>query len=142
MLPMPTALQRDRLRASSPSSPPTSAIFPPRKPCADLLVTVRLIEEDRDSEAFTIGHPTTRVALTCAALSAMRRHVTGSDDPKVTRLVNSSLMLVSRLDKVSPLLAKQSRLCSSTLNHLWKAAMGWKTRMGSCVMPSQGFPPA
>lgn len=90
---------------------------------------MRLIEEDRDSEAFTIGHPTTRVALTCAALSAMRRHVTGSDDPKVTRLVNSSLMLASRPDKVSPLLAKQGRLCSSTLNHLSELSLEGKNGM-------------
>jgi hypothetical protein len=85
---------------------------------ADLLVAVRLIEEDRDSEAFTIHHPTTKVALTCAALSAMRPHCTGSDDPKVTRLVNSSLMLASRLDKVSPLLAIQGRISIAALTNL------------------------
>nr|CAB3494384.1 unnamed protein product [Digitaria exilis] len=90
---------------------------------ADLLVAVRLIEEDRDSEAFTVHHPTTRVALTCAALSAMGDQVTGSDDPKVTGLVNSSLMLASRLSKVSPLLAIQGRLCSATLNQLFELSL-------------------
>ncbi|KAF8672371.1 hypothetical protein HU200_049574 [Digitaria exilis] len=73
---------------------------------ADLLVAVRLIEEDRDSEAFTVHHPTTRVALTCAALSAMGDQVTGSDDPKV-----------------SPLLAIQCRLCSATLNQLFELSL-------------------
>ncbi|CAN6318092.1 unnamed protein product [Urochloa humidicola] len=98
--------------------PTSEALRYLRRARADLLVAVRLIEEDRVSEAFTVSHPTTRVALTCAFLSAMRRHVTGSDDPKVTRLVNGSLMLASRLDQVSPLLAKQGRLCSATLYHL------------------------
>uniref|UniRef100_K4AJS9 Uncharacterized protein n=1 Tax=Setaria italica TaxID=4555 RepID=K4AJS9_SETIT len=73
---------------------------------ADLLVAVRLIEEDRDSEAFTIHHPTTKVALTCAALSAMHPHVTGSDDPKV-----------------SPLLAIQGRLSIATLSHPTELSM-------------------
>ncbi|TVU30306.1 hypothetical protein EJB05_21920, partial [Eragrostis curvula] len=89
---------------------------------ADLLVAVRLIEMDRGTKAFTIHQLTTKIALICAALSAIRPKVIKSaraaNDPKITGLVYSSLTLASRLGEVSPLLATQGCLRSSTLRRL------------------------
>ncbi|KAK3153971.1 hypothetical protein QOZ80_2BG0184030 [Eleusine coracana subsp. coracana] len=85
---------------------------------ADLLVAVRLIEKDRDTDAFTIHQRTTKIALTCAALSAICP--CAANDPKITRLVYGSLSLASHLHEVYPLLVTQDRLCSSILERLAK----------------------
>ncbi|KAF8672369.1 hypothetical protein HU200_049572 [Digitaria exilis] len=74
---------------------------------ADLLVAVHLIEEDRHTEAFTIHLLTTKVALTCAAISAI-----------------SSEEFSGSVDEVFTLLAMQGgRLDTSTLRRLSDLSM-------------------
>jgi hypothetical protein len=95
---------------------------------ADLLVALHLIEKDRDtSAAFTIHLTTTKVALTCAILSAMSPGDLSSGPapsahhPKVIDFVLRSLTLGSRLDEVFSLLRPmQGRLSISTLKRLTK----------------------
>ncbi|KAM0915283.1 hypothetical protein ACQ4PT_010947 [Festuca glaucescens] len=60
---------------------------------ADLLVAVHLIQEVRDACTFTIHNPTARIALRCAAISALH--------PAVDALVSRSFLLASRADEAS-----------------------------------------
>nr|CAB3494382.1 unnamed protein product [Digitaria exilis] len=97
---------------------------------ADLLVAVHLIEEDRHTDAFTIHVLTTKVALNCAAISAISSEefsgsvVPSAHHPDVTSLVQSSLTIASRQDEVFTLLAMQGgRLDTSTLRRLSDLSM-------------------
>jgi hypothetical protein len=67
---------------------------------ADLLSAVRLIEEDHNSRtSFSFASRTTKTALKCAALAACH--------PKPRALVNRSYSHVSRMERLSQLLATQ-----------------------------------
>jgi hypothetical protein len=93
---------------------------------ADLLVALHLVEKDRDTCAFTIHLMTTKVALTCAILSAMSSEdlsgpAPSAHHPKVIDFVHRSLTLGSRLDEVFSLLhPMQGHLSISTLMRLTK----------------------
>ncbi|CAN6293183.1 unnamed protein product [Urochloa humidicola] len=95
---------------------------------ADLLIAVHLIEEDRCTAAFTIHLMTTKVALICAALSAMSSKdfsgcVPTAQHSKAINFAHSSLTLASRLVEVFSLLPMQGRLSISTLRCLSKLSM-------------------
>lgn len=79
---------------------------------ADLLVAVRLIHEDRDIHTFTIHVPTAKIALQCAAISALH--------PTVAILVSRSFSLASCVDKASNLLATQDCISYSNIKELSK----------------------
>uniref|UniRef100_A0ACD5YE03 Uncharacterized protein n=1 Tax=Avena sativa TaxID=4498 RepID=A0ACD5YE03_AVESA len=78
---------------------------------ADLLVAVHLIEQDYSAYTFTIHDITAKVALGCAAISAMHSGV-----PK---FVSRSLSFASHVDEVSKFLPKKGCCIShSTINRL------------------------
>ncbi|KAM0835330.1 hypothetical protein ACQ4PT_063007 [Festuca glaucescens] len=69
---------------------------------ADLLVTVHLIQEVRGTHTFTIQDPTAKIALGCAAISALH------PAPAVATLMSRSFLLASLVDEASNLLEAQS----------------------------------
>ncbi|OEL32557.1 hypothetical protein BAE44_0006423 [Dichanthelium oligosanthes] len=74
---------------------------------ADLLLAVRLVEEDRNSSgSFSFASQTTKTAIKCAALAACH--------PKPRALVNRSYSLASRMEQVSQLLATEGGCLSCT----------------------------
>uniref|UniRef100_A0ACD5XUJ9 Uncharacterized protein n=1 Tax=Avena sativa TaxID=4498 RepID=A0ACD5XUJ9_AVESA len=77
---------------------------------ADLLVAVHLIEQDYSAHTFTIHDITAKIALGCAATSAMH--------PEVPKFVSRSLSLASHVDQVSNLLPKKGCVAHSTINRL------------------------
>uniref|UniRef100_A0ACD5XXK6 Uncharacterized protein n=1 Tax=Avena sativa TaxID=4498 RepID=A0ACD5XXK6_AVESA len=79
---------------------------------ADLLVAVHLIEQDYSAHTFTIHDITAKIALGCAATSAMH-------PPEVPKFVSRSLSLASHVDEVSKLLPEKGCCIShSTKNRL------------------------
>jgi len=78
---------------------------------ADLLVTVHLIQEVRGTHTFTIQDPTAKIALGCAAISALH------PADAVATLVSRSFLLAS-CDEASNLLKAESRISDSTIERL------------------------
>uniref|UniRef100_A0ACD5ZBF8 Uncharacterized protein n=1 Tax=Avena sativa TaxID=4498 RepID=A0ACD5ZBF8_AVESA len=80
---------------------------------ADLLVAVHLIQEVRGMHTtFNIQDHTARIAMGCAAISALH------PAPAVAALVSRSFLLASRVDEASNLLETPSRISNSTIERL------------------------
>ncbi|CAM0952219.1 unnamed protein product [Alopecurus aequalis] len=77
---------------------------------ADLLVAVHVIQEDYSTYTFTVHDITAKIALGCAAISAMH--------PEVPTFVSRSLLLASHVDEVSNLLPTKGCIAHSTTNRL------------------------
>ncbi|RCV40128.1 hypothetical protein SETIT_9G026900v2 [Setaria italica] len=73
------------------------ALYYLRRSRADLLVAVHLVEEDHATRGFALDHPTTKVALACAARSAMH--------PRPDAFMSASVSLASRRRQMCSLLA-------------------------------------
>nr|XP_034575102.1 uncharacterized protein LOC117838990 [Setaria viridis] len=73
------------------------ALYYLRRSRADLLVAVHLVEEDRATRGFALDHPITKVALACAARSAMH--------PRPDAFMPASVSLASRRRQMCSLLA-------------------------------------
>ncbi|TVU43926.1 hypothetical protein EJB05_03347, partial [Eragrostis curvula] len=77
----------------------------------DLVLAVRIIQEVRSRHAFTTDHPTTKIALACAARAAMC--------PQPDKLVSSTIAQASRMEELHTLLQQaldpQGSLSNSTV---------------------------
>uniref|UniRef100_A0ACD5ZDT0 Uncharacterized protein n=1 Tax=Avena sativa TaxID=4498 RepID=A0ACD5ZDT0_AVESA len=100
---------------------------------SDLLLAVHLIQEVRGTHTFTIQDHAARIAMGCAAISALH------PADAVAALVSRSFLLASCNDEASNLLKAQSRISNSTIERLSELLTSTKDMTNSGSPMQQGI---